>query len=121
MRTTTTPDGKMMVHEEAVACVAGLAALDCPGVAGMAARGLHDGLAEILGHDNPHRGVEVELDERRCAIALDVIVTFGVRIADVAEELIRRVRTAVERSTGFPVERVEVNVQGVRRPGEEGV
>ena len=120
MRVVTTADGKMMIHEEAVACVAGLAALDCPGVAGMAAHGLQDGLADIFGRDNPHRGVEVELDEGGCSITLEVIVTFGARIADVADELIRRVREAVERSTGCSVARVEVNVQGVRRAGDEG-
>jgi uncharacterized alkaline shock family protein YloU len=122
-----TEDGRLLIHEEALACLAGIAALACPGVAGMAARGLQDGLADILGRDNPGRGVDVQLDDERCAVGLDLIVCYGARIAEVADDVVRRVRAVVEGTAGIAVERVEVRVQGVRRfpepaagPGADG-
>lgn len=115
MRTLVNDDGRLFVHEEAIACLAGIAALGCPGVAGMAARGLQDGLADILGRDNPGRGVDVDLDDERCAVTLELIVSYGAVIADVAGDVVRRVRDVVEGTAGIPVERVDIRVQGVRR------
>lgn len=113
VRTVVTDDGRLLIHDEAVACVAGMAAMGCPGVAGMAARGLQDGLADILGRDNPGRGVDVDLDDERCVVAIDLLVSYGARIAEVAEDVVRRVRSVVEETVGIRVDRVEVRVQGV--------
>ncbi len=119
MRTLANTDGKLLIHEDAVAAIVGLAALDCAGVADTAGRGLHDGLAEILGRNNPGRGVEVELDDERCLISVDIVVVYGARSADVGAEVARRVRAAGEASAGVPGAGVAVHVQGGRPGGGE--
>lgn len=109
-----TPDGTLIITEEAVAAIAAAAALDCPGIAGMATRGIQEGLADMLGHPSLARGVDVTLTAEGARIVLDVLVTYGTRIAQAAEEVAARVRQAVEALTGISVIHLELRVQGVR-------
>src|SRR3979411_542322 len=51
--------GRVGFFPWAVAAIAGHAALGCYGIAGMAARGLRDGVAELLHRGNMDRGVAV--------------------------------------------------------------
>ncbi len=80
----------------------------------MAARGLRDGVAELLRRDNVDRGVDVLEVEGGLAIDLYVIVQYGMRISEVAHNLQETVKFEVERAVNVPVAEVNVNVQGVR-------
>jgi len=106
--------GRVEVFPTAVAAIAGHAALGCYGVAGMAARGLRDGFAELLRRESVDRGVEVVELEGGLAIDVYVIVQYGIRITEVAHNLQETVKFEVERSVGISVMEVNVNVQGVR-------
>jgi uncharacterized alkaline shock family protein YloU len=106
--------GRVEVFPSAVAAIAGHAALRCYGIAGMAARGLRDGVAELLRRENVDRGVEVVGSDGGLAIDIYVIVQYGVRITEVAHNLQETVKFEVERSVSVPVVEVNVNVQGVR-------
>jgi uncharacterized alkaline shock family protein YloU len=108
------PWGRIEVFPSAVAAVAGHAALRCYGIAGMSARGLRDGFAELLHRENVDRGVEVSEVEGGLAIDVYVIIQYGIRITEVAHNLQEAVKFAVERSVDVPVMEVNVNVQGVR-------
>ncbi len=121
MREIRTDLGRLVITEEAVAAIAGALALETPGIAGMAPRGLVD----ILGRDpRPPVGRGVEVTPQGDAavdLALDVAVSFGVRIHEVAEELERRLRREIPALTGISVLHVAVRIQAVRpverRPG----
>jgi len=106
--------GRIEVFPSAVGAIAAHAALGCYGITGMAARGLRDGMAELLHRGNVDRGVEVVDMEGGLAIDVFVIVQYGIRISEVAHNLQQAVKFAVERSVNVPVARVNVNVQGVR-------
>jgi uncharacterized alkaline shock family protein YloU len=106
--------GRVEVFPSAVAAIAGHAAQGCYGIAGMAARGLRDGVAELLHRGNVGHGVEVVELEGGIAIEVYVIVQYGIRISEVAHNLQETVKFAVERSVNVPVVEVSVNVQGVR-------
>jgi len=80
----------------------------------MAARGLRDGVAELLRRENADRGAVVVEVEGGLGIDLFVIVQYGIRISEVAHNLQETVKFAVERSVNVPVAHVNVNVQGVR-------
>ena len=80
----------------------------------MAARGLRDGVAELLHRGNVDRGVDVVEVEGGLAIDVFVIVQYGIRISEVAHNLQETLKFEVERSVGVPVVEVNVNVQGVR-------
>ena len=108
------PWGRIEVFPSAVAAVAGHAALGCYGIAGMSARGLRDGFAELLHRENVDRGVEVSEVEGGLAVDVYVVIQYGIRITEVAHNLQEAVKFAVERSVEVPVMEVNVNVQGVR-------
>ena len=88
--------------------------MGCYGITGMAARGLRDGVAELLRRESVDRGVEVVEVEGGLAIDVYVIVQYGIRITEVAHNLQETVRFEVERAVNVPVAEVNVNVQGVR-------
>ena len=106
--------GRIEVFPAAVGAIAAHAALGCYGIAGMAARGLRDGVAELLHRGNVARGVEVIEVEGGLGIEVFVIVQYGIRISEVAHNLQQTVKFEVERSVNVPVVQVNVNVQGVR-------
>jgi uncharacterized alkaline shock family protein YloU len=106
--------GRIEVFPSAVGAIAAHASLGCYGIAGMAARGLRDGFAELLRRENVDRGVEVVEIEGGLAIDVFVIVQYGIRISEVAHNLQQTVKFEVERAVNVPVARVNVNVQGVR-------
>jgi uncharacterized alkaline shock family protein YloU len=106
--------GRIEVFPSAVGAIAAHASLGCYGIAGMAARGLRDGFAELLRRENAARGVVVVEVEGGLAIDVFVIVQYGIRISEVAHNLQQAVKFAVERSVNVPVALVNVNVQGVR-------
>lgn len=117
MREIATPEGRLVVTDAAVAAVARAAALRCPGVAGTAARGLQEGLRELLlreGTDGGEGGVEVQLDDERLAVAIDIVVTFGAHIPSVAAAVVDAVAHDLEQQVGVRPRRVLVRVQGVR-------
>ncbi len=106
--------GRIEVFPSAVGAIAAHAALRCYGITGMAARGLRDGVAELLRRENVDRGVEVVETDGGLAIDVFVIVQYGIRITEVAHNLQETVKFEVERSVNVPVVQVNVNVQGVR-------
>jgi uncharacterized alkaline shock family protein YloU len=106
--------GRVEVFPSAVAAIAGHAALGCYGIAGMSARGLRDGFAELLHRESVDRGVEVLEADGGLVIDVYVVIQYGIRITEVAHNLQEAVKFAVERSVRVPVLEVNVNVQGVR-------
>ncbi len=110
--TSQTSLGTIRIANEVVAIIAGLAATEIDGVAGMSG-GIAGGIAEKLGRRNLARGVKVEVGEREAAVDLFVIVEFGVRIPDVSLRVQESVKKAIESMTGLAVIEVNVHVQGV--------
>ena len=110
--------GSIRIADDVVSIIAGLAATEIEGIAGMSA-GLVGGIAEILGRKNFAKGVKVEVGEREAAVDLYIIVKYGVRIPDVALAAQENVKQAIETMTGLSVVEVNIHVQGVGFPEEE--
>lgn len=72
------------------------------------------------GRPNVGRGVKVEVGERQTAIDVDLVVEYGVAIADLARDVRENVIAAVERVTGLEVVEVNVTVNDVHLPDEDG-
>ena len=112
--------GSVKIANEVVAIIAGLAATEVDGVAGMSG-GVTSGITEALGMKSLSKGVKVEVGEKECAIDLFVVINYGSRISEVAESIQENVKNAVETMTGLNVVEVNVSVQGVNIPKEEKV
>ncbi|RCX16797.1 putative alkaline shock family protein YloU [Anaerobacterium chartisolvens] len=104
--------GSIKISDEVVAIIAGIAATEIPGVAGMSG-GIAGGIAEMLGRKNLSKGVKVEVGEKEAAIDLYIIVEYGSRIPDIAWEIQEKVKKAVQTMTGLDVIEVNIHIQGV--------
>ncbi|MBE3573926.1 MAG: Asp23/Gls24 family envelope stress response protein [Firmicutes bacterium] len=107
--------GVIRIADEVVGVIAGLAATEVKGIAGMSG-GLAGGISDILGRKNLSKGVKVEVGEREAAVDLFVVVEYGVRVPEVAWKVQENVKRAIESMTGLTVVEVNVHVQGVHLP-----
>ncbi len=105
-------EDKVKVANEVIATIAGIAASEVEDVTSMSG-GMADGIASILGRKNLTKGVKVEIGEETVAIEISVVVEYGCKIHEVAREVQKRVREAVEVMTGLSVMEVAINVLGV--------
>ncbi|MDF2546469.1 Asp23/Gls24 family envelope stress response protein [Anaerosolibacter sp.] len=104
--------GQIKIADEVVGIIAGLAATEVPGVAGMSG-GIAGGIAEMLGRKNLSKGVKVEVGEKEAAVDMFIIVEYGIKIPDVSWQIQENVKKAVETMTGLKVIEVNIHVQGV--------
>jgi uncharacterized alkaline shock family protein YloU len=111
-------NGTVRIADDVVSTVAGLAALDTPGIAAMSG-GISEGLAKRLTGKNAQKGISVEVGQVEAAVDLRVIVHYGVAIHDVCRELQERVKEAIENMTGLHVVEVNVKVEGVQFQEDE--
>ncbi len=109
--------GQIKIADEVVGVIAGLAATEVPGVAGMSG-GIAGGIAEMLGRKNLSKGVKVEVGEKEAAVDLFIIVEYGAKIPDVSWQIQESVKKAIETMTGLNVVEVNIHVQGVNMDKE---
>ena len=103
--------GTISYANEVIATIAGVAANEVDGVAGMSVSG---GIGDIWGRNkNITKGVKVEVGSQEAAVDLFIIVEYGKPIQKVAVEVQENVRKALEGLTGLHVVKVDVHVQGV--------
>lgn len=115
--------GRTRIAEVVVSKIAGLAAREVSGVyalGGGAARTFGALRERIPGaSSNVSQGVTVEVGERQAAVDLDLVVEYGVSIAELARVIRRNVITALERMTGLEVVEVNISVGDVHIPSAD--
>ena len=114
-----TENNGIKISEDVVGVMAGVAASEVPGVAGMSG-GFAGGISEVLsGKKNLSKGIKVDAGDKEVKIDVNIIVEYGSRIPDVAFEIQNRVKKSVESMTGLKVSEVNVHVQGVKTEKDE--
>ena len=115
--------GRTTIADGFVEKIAALVARDVVGV-----HSLGSGLARTFGavrdrvpggSKSVTRGVKAEVGEVQTALDLEIVVDYGVSIADVARAVRENVIAAVERMTGLEVVEVNIAVSDVKLPEEE--
>lgn len=108
--------GELKIANEVVGIIAGLAATEIDGVAGMSG-GLAGGIAEMLGRKNLSKGVKIEdVGEHQTSVELFLVVKYGVRIPEVAKAIQQNVKQAIEVMTGLDVLEVNIHILGIQFP-----
>ena len=107
--------GKIVIESDVIATYAGSVAVECFGIVGMAAVNMKDGLVKLLKKDYLNHGISVFIDDNN-EITLDfhVIISYGVSIATVADNLMETVKYKAESFTGMTVKAMNIYVEGVR-------
>ena len=98
--------GEIQINPEVIATYAGITAVECFGIVGMAAISMKK---ESLTH-----GINVEIRENHILVDFHVIVAYGISISAVADNLIENVKYKVEEFTGMEVDKINIYVEGVR-------
>ncbi|MHC5701335.1 Asp23/Gls24 family envelope stress response protein [Streptomyces tirandamycinicus] len=115
--------GRTTIADGVVEKIAALAARDVVGVHAMGS-----GLSRTFGAVRDRvpggkppvtRGVKAEVGEKQTALDLEIVVDYGVAIADVARAVRENVVAAVERMAGLEVVEVNIAVGDVKLPDEE--
>ena len=107
--------GNVVIDTNVIARYAGLAAIECFGIVGIAALSVKDGFVKLLKKDSITRGINVTIDEdNKITINFHVIIAYGVSIKTVSENLIENVKYKVEEYTGIEIKKINIFVDGVR-------
>ncbi|AXK85118.1 Asp23/Gls24 family envelope stress response protein [Nocardia farcinica] len=118
-----TDQGSTTIADVVVQKVAGLAAREVRGVhalGGGAARAFSAIRDRIPGASaSIGQGVSVEVGETQAAVDLEIVVEYGVAIAELARTVRRNVITAIEQMTGLEVVEVNIHVNDVHIPGDD--
>lgn len=112
--TILTNMGEIAIDTDVIAKYAGSSAVECFGVVGMASVSVKDGLAKLLRRESLSHGVNVVIEDNMITIDLHIIVSYGVSISAVAENLISNVKYKVEEFAGLAVAKINIFVEGVR-------
>jgi len=105
-------EGSVKISDEVVGVISGIASTEVDGVIGLSG-GIAGGIAQLLGKKSLAKGIKVQTSEKDTSIDIHLIVAYGVRIPDIAQEVQEKVKTAVESMTGLKVAEVNVHIQGV--------
>ena len=106
--------GNIYIDSEVIAQYAGSVATESFGVVGMAGVNVKDGIVSLLKKDNITRGIAVSMKNNKLTLDFHIIVSYGVSIMAVADNLISSVKYRVEDFTGIEIEKINIYVDGVR-------
>ncbi|NHA70138.1 Asp23/Gls24 family envelope stress response protein [Phycicoccus flavus] len=117
-----TEHGRTVIADTVVAKIAGIAAREVSGVAGLgggAARAVGAIRERISsGAVDVTQGISVDVGESQAAVDLDIVAEYGVAIADLAGAVRSNVIAAVEQMTGLEVTEVNITVHDVAIEGD---
>ena len=88
--------GQITISSDVIATYAGSVAVGCFGIVGMAAYSVKDGLFNKI------------------SLVIHCIVSYGVSIPTITENLVEALKYKLEQFTGMKVENVEILVEGIR-------
>ncbi len=112
--TVVNANGTINISRDAIARIAGMAAVECYGIVGMASHKLQDGLFQLIGMDTINKGIVVKTKGNKVTIDMYIVVSYGTNISVIAQNIIDNVRYQVEKVSGIRIEKVNVIVQGVK-------
>lgn len=106
--------GSIIIDDHVIASIAGMAAMECYGIVGMASKNATEGFFELLKMDQLTKGIRVNSEEDKITVDIFIVLQFGVKISVVGENIISKVKYSIESLTGIEVNKVNIFVQGVR-------
>ncbi len=107
------PLGRIEVLPNAIHTIAVQAISECYGVVGIASPRLANGRAILLPPEQCNQGVQVRMVNEQLLIEVYVALEYGLRISEIAHNIMSSVKFSVEKMLGVPVAQVNVNVQGL--------
>ena len=114
------PTGRVEIAENAIAHTIHEAVLSCYGVVDVGPQSLGSAISRRLRISSSPRGIDVVNTDGRLQIEVSIVVEYGTPIFTVAQNVMQTVKFQVENLLGMPVDRVNVNVDGLRVSAKTG-
>lgn len=111
---TPTPTGRVEIADAAIISVIHESVLSIYGVVELGPKSSQSALRRRFTRHDPARGISIENVGDRLKIDLSIVVEYGTPIFTVAQNVMQTVKFQVERLLDMTVERVNVNVDGLR-------
>ena len=102
--------GSIHISQRVIASIAALTAAKAAYVADLGMN-IAEAAAVNLGRTLPGRGVDVTIEGQRIELTVRLVIRYGCRIPDVALEVQKSVKDAVEKATACTVTAVHIIVQ----------
>ena len=107
--------GNIDIDVEVIEKYAGIAAVECFGVVGMAMVSMKDGLVKLLRRESLTKGVDIRIeDDNQITADFHIITAYGISIATISDNLMNTVRYKIEEFTGMKAKKINIFVEGVR-------
>lgn len=104
--------GEVVIADEVVAVIAGLAAMEVDGVASMAGDATKELISKI-GKKSLSKGVRVDILEDVVTVAMTLNLKYGYNVMETSKKVQERVKTSIENMTGLTVADINIRVAGV--------
>ena len=114
------PTGRVEIAENAIAHTIHEAVMSCYGVVDMGPQSLGSAITRRLRMASGPKGIEVATTDGQLQIEVSIVVEYGTPIFTVAQNVMQTVKFQVENLLGMPVDRVNVNVDGLRVSAKTG-
>ncbi len=103
--------GSIKISDEVVQTIAALAVTEVKGVSLPAS--LTDGIVEKFVKKSYNKTIKIEMTEKEASLELHVMVDYGIKIQNVAQELQEAVKRNIENMTDLTVTGVDIYVEGI--------
>ena len=104
--------GEVVIADEVVAVIAGLAAMEVEGVASMAGN-ITNEIVSKLGMKNLSKGIMVEVMDGEVKVDVAINIDYGFSIPEVSAKVQDRIKSTIENMTGLNVAVVNVRIASV--------
>ncbi|MBQ8547331.1 MAG: Asp23/Gls24 family envelope stress response protein [Lachnospiraceae bacterium] len=104
--------GVVMIEDDVIATIAGLAATEVEGVSAMQGNVTNE-LVGKLGMKNLTKGVHIKMTEAGAKVDLSIQMRYGYSIPKTCKLIQEKVKAAIENMVGLSVEVVNVHIVGV--------
>lgn len=106
--------GDITIDNEVIAKVAGLSAIECYGIVGMAMINVTSGITKLLKRESLTKGINVNIEDNIIDIDFHLIIEYGVNIKAVTDNLLSTVKYKVEKFSSMEVGKINIYVEGIR-------
>ncbi len=112
--------GRVDVSKDVIAVIAGLATGEVDGVVGITYQ-VKSGTYALVQKDNFSKGIDIKVTDEGVSVSINLMTDYEKGIYSVAKEVQKKVKEMIEKMTGKKVQRVDINVTGVKikEKGEE--
>ena len=104
--------GEVMIADDVIATIAGLAATEVEGVSAMQGNVTNE-LVGKLGMKNLTKGVHIKVTEDGVEVELSIQMRYGYSIPKTCKSIQEKVKAAIENMVGLTVDVVNVHIVGV--------